>query len=103
VRQEKYIVPVRTRRDEVRKVKAHLALNFARDMNGNKKGLYKHNSSKRRENVGLLLNGAEDLLIKDTEEANLLNGFCASVFIGRVALQEFQVLETRGKVWNRKD
>lgn len=80
-------------------------MNLAKDMIGNKKGLYKCNSSKResKENVGPLLNRAGDLLTKDTEKANLLNGFFASVFIGKVVLQESQVPETRGKVWNKKD
>ena len=53
--------------------------------------------------MGTLLNGAGYLLTKDTEKANLLNGFFASVFIGKVFLQESHVPETRGKVWNKKD
>ncbi|GAB0199636.1 mitochondrial enolase superfamily member 1 [Grus japonensis] len=48
-------------------------------MKGNKKGFYEYINSKRKigENVGLLLNGAGDLVTKDTAKANVLN---ASVF-----------------------
>lgn len=57
-------------------------MNLTRDRKGNKKGLYKYDSNKRsKENMVSLLNVAEDLLTKDTEKANLLSGFFASLFV----------------------
>ena len=52
--------------NEVRKAKAHWELNLAKDMKSNKKSCYRYNSSKRKikENVGLLVNGNEDLYKK---------------------------------------
>lgn len=51
-------------RDGVRKAKAHLELKLARDVKGNIKGFSRYVSSKMktRENVGLLLNGAGNLM-----------------------------------------
>lgn len=47
----------------VRKAKAHLALNMAKDVKGNKKGFCKriNGKSKTRKNMDSLLNGAGDL------------------------------------------
>ena len=58
-------------------------------MKGNKKGFYKYSSSKRktRENVGLLLNGAGDTVAKDTEKAEVLKAFLASVSTGKSGIQ----------------
>ncbi|GAB0204007.1 hypothetical protein GRJ2_002866300 [Grus japonensis] len=84
-------------RDVVRK--AHLELTLERDIKGNKKGFYTYISSKRkmRENVGLLLNGAGDLVTQDMEKTEVLNAAFASVFTSKTGLQESQVPETRGK------
>ncbi|KAK4810509.1 hypothetical protein QYF61_004289 [Mycteria americana] len=69
-------------RDGVRKAKAHLELNLVRDVKGDKKGFCGFIISKRktRENVGLLLNGAGDLVTQDMEKAEVLSAFFASVF-----------------------
>jgi len=50
-------------------------LNLARDVKGNKKGFHKHLKGKRksRENVGLLLNVARELVTQDMEKAEVLN------------------------------
>lgn len=58
--QEKYKDTVRT--CSVKKAEAHLEYNGVRDMKGNKKGVFRHISNKRksRENVGVLLNGTGD-------------------------------------------
>lgn len=61
----------------VRKAKAHLELNLARDVKGNKKGFYSYidDKKKSRENFGLLLNGAQDM-----EKAEVLNALFDSDF-----------------------
>ena len=74
-------------RDGVRKAKACLELNLLRDAKGNKKGFY-INSKRTGENVGLLLNGAGDLVTKDALKADVLNAFLASVFTGMTSLQD---------------
>lgn len=64
-------------RDVVRKVKAHLELNLVSNVKGNKKSFSRCISMKRktRENMGLVLNGAGDLVTKDMEKVKVLNTF----------------------------
>ncbi|GAB0206830.1 hypothetical protein GRJ2_003148600 [Grus japonensis] len=97
---EEYKNVVRVCRDATRKAKAHLALNLARDVKDKKKGFFKYISSKRktRENVGPLLNEVGALVMEDTEKAELLNAFFASVFTAKVDPQESQALEVGEKV-----
>lgn len=66
VTQEENEDAVRTCRVGIRKAKAHLELN----LNGNKKGLYRYISSKRKtkESMGPLLNEAVALVTKDIEK-----------------------------------
>ncbi|GAB0205276.1 mitochondrial enolase superfamily member 1 [Grus japonensis] len=77
---EEYRNVVRVCRDAMRKAKAQLELNLAKDVKDNKKGFFKYLSSKRetRENVGLLLNEVSALVMEDTEKAELLNAAFAS-------------------------
>lgn len=67
VAQEEYRVAVTSCRDEDRKVKVNLK--GAWDAKGKKNVVHKYINSKRktRENMGLLLNGAEELVIKNTK------------------------------------
>ena len=69
------------------------------EVKGNKKGFYKYISSKRksRENTGLLLNVAGDVMTKDMEKAETLHALFASIFTGMTDLQESQARETSGK------
>lgn len=51
-------------------------------MKSNKNGLYKCINSKRKteENMGLLLNGTGDLVTKEVENTDVLNGAFDSAF-----------------------
>lgn len=79
-------------------------LNLARDVKGNKKDFHKHISSKRKssENVGWLLNRTRVLLMQDMGNTEVLNASFTSVFTSKTVLQEFMVLENRGKVWSKE-
>jgi len=81
----------------MRKAKAHLKLNLARDVKNNKKSFFKYVSSKRktRDNVGPLLNEVGVLVMEDAEKAELLNVFFASVFSAKASPEESQALEIR--------
>ncbi|CAM5087143.1 unnamed protein product [Natator depressus] len=72
-------------RGVIRKAKAQLELQRARDVKGNKKGFYRYVSNKKkiRESVGPLLNGGGNLVTDDVEKAEVLNAFFASVFIDK--------------------
>lgn len=76
----------------VREAKALLKLNLVKHEKGNKEGFYRHISSRRklRENMGLLLNEAGDLITKDVEKAKVLFSAFTLVFIGNTCLQESQ-------------
>ncbi|PKU33295.1 rna-directed dna polymerase from mobile element jockey-like [Limosa lapponica baueri] len=96
---------VRVCRDEMRKAKASLELNLARDVKVNKKGFFKYIGGKRnrRENVGLLLNETGAMVTEDAEKVKLLNAFFASVFTAQASPQESQALEETEKVWTKED
>lgn len=66
VQQEEYRVAVLSCRDEDMKVKVNMK--GAWDVKGKKNIVHKYISSKRktRENMDLLLNGAEELVVKNT-------------------------------------
>lgn len=82
-----------------------MEFNLARIMKDNKKVFYKYISSKRKalENTGLLLNGAEDLVIEDIEEVKVLNVFFTLIFAGKACLQQTQVPVASGKVCRKED
>lgn len=70
------------------------------DMKINEKCFYRYLRRKRkmRENVSLMLKGAEDLMPEDMENAKTLNTLFALVFIGNICLQESQTPEINGEV-----
>ncbi|KAK4825160.1 hypothetical protein QYF61_024549 [Mycteria americana] len=81
---EEYRDAARLCRDGVRKAKAQLKLNLARDAKNNKKGFYRYINQKRKvkESVPPLMNKNGDLVSTDKEKAEALNNFFASVFSG---------------------
>jgi len=64
---------------------------------GNKKGFYKHISSKRKtsKNMALLLSWAGELVANEMPKAKVLSAFFASVFTSKTGLQEAQTPQTR--------
>jgi len=74
-------------RDGVRKAKAQLELNLARDAKNNKKGFYRYVSRKKmvKESVPLLMSETGKLSTADEEKAEVLNNFFASVFTGNLS------------------
>ncbi|KFQ62135.1 hypothetical protein N334_11299, partial [Pelecanus crispus] len=74
-------------REEVRKAKARMELNLARDVKNNKKGFYRYVNHKRKvkESVPPLMNKKGNLVSTDEEKAEVLNNFFASVFTGNLS------------------
>jgi len=68
-------------RDEVRRAKAQLELNLARDAKNNKKGFYRHVNQKRmvKESVPPQVNKNSNLVSTDKEKAEVLNFFASSL------------------------
>ncbi|GAB0182287.1 mitochondrial enolase superfamily member 1 [Grus japonensis] len=102
---EEYREIVQAVRDQVRKAKALIELNLARDVKGNKKSFYRYVSDKRktRENVDLLLKEAGDLVNWYMEKAEVLNNFFASVFTSKCSSHTTQVTEGKGRDWENKE
>lgn len=80
----------------LRKVKALVKLNLERNVEGKKRSFSKYLNSKgnMRENMDPLLKEERDLVTKDMEQAEVQNAFLASVFTGKICLQEPQLSET---------
>ncbi|GAB0204961.1 mitochondrial enolase superfamily member 1 [Grus japonensis] len=102
---EEYRETVRAARDQVRKVKALIELNLARDVKDNKKSFYRYVSDKRRtrENVSPLQNETGDLVTQDMEKAEVLNNFFASVFTGKCLSHTAQVTGGKGRDWENAE
>ncbi|KAK4816288.1 hypothetical protein QYF61_014586 [Mycteria americana] len=90
---EEYRDTARLCRDGVRKAKAQLELNLARDAKNNKKGFYRYTNQKRKvkESVPPLMNKNGDLVSTDEEKAEVLNNFFALVFSGNHSPHPSQV------------
>jgi len=95
---EEYTEIAQAARNQVRKAKALIESNLARDFKGNKKSSYRYVSGKRmaRENAGPLQKETGDLVI-DMEKAEVLYEFFASVFISKYSNHTVQVTEGKGR------
>ncbi|KFQ86553.1 hypothetical protein N337_12956, partial [Phoenicopterus ruber ruber] len=84
---EEYRDAARLCRDEVRKAKARLELNLARDTKNNKKAFYRYVNQKRKvkESIPPLKSRSGKLVSTDEEKAEVLNDFFASVFTGNLS------------------
>ncbi|GAB0176056.1 hypothetical protein GRJ2_000070800 [Grus japonensis] len=102
---EEYRETVQAARDQVRKAKALIELNLARDVKGNKKSFYRYVSDKRktRKNVGPLQKETGDLVTQDMEKAEVLNKFFASVFTSKCSSHTAQVAEGKGRDWEKEE
>ncbi|GAB0178212.1 mitochondrial enolase superfamily member 1 [Grus japonensis] len=100
---EEYRETVRAARDQVRKAKALIELNLARDVKDNKKSFYRYVSDKRRtrENVGPLQNETGNLVTQDMEKAEVLNNFFTSVFTSKCSSHTAPV--TEGRDWENEE
>ncbi|KFQ06524.1 hypothetical protein N330_02323, partial [Leptosomus discolor] len=92
VSSEEYRDAAQLYRDGVRKAKAQLELNLARDAKNNKKGFYRYVNQKRKvkESVPPLMSKTGKLVTTD-EKTEVLNYFFASVFTGNLASHSSQV------------
>jgi len=101
---QKYTEIVRAARDQVRKPKALIEFNLARDIKGNKKR-YRYTDDKRqaRQKVGPLRKRTGDLVTQDMENAQVLHDFCASVFTGKCSSHTARVADGKGRDWENEE
>ncbi|KFQ62499.1 hypothetical protein N334_03741, partial [Pelecanus crispus] len=80
-------------REAVRKAKARMELNLARDVKNNKQGFYRYINQKRKvkESIPPLMNKKGELVSTDEEKAEVLNNFFASVFTGNLSPHPSQI------------
>ncbi|KFV18118.1 hypothetical protein N340_13754, partial [Tauraco erythrolophus] len=102
---EEYRAIVRATRDQVRKAKALIELNLARDIKGNKKNFSRYVSDKKRtrEKVVPLCKETGDLATQDMEKAEVLNDFFVSVFTGKISSCTAQVTAGKGRDWENEE
>ncbi|GAB0182963.1 mitochondrial enolase superfamily member 1 [Grus japonensis] len=102
---EEYRETVREAREQVKKAKALIEVNLARDVKDNKKSFYRYVSEKRkmRENVGPLWNEMGDLVTQDMEKAEVLSDFFASVFTSKGSSHTAQITEGKGRDWENAE
>jgi len=90
---EEYREAARLCRDGVRKAKAQLELNLARDAKNNKKGFSRYVSRKKmfKESVPPLMSETGKLVTADEEKAEVLHNIFASVFTSNLSPHPSQV------------
>ncbi|PKU34063.1 hypothetical protein llap_15633 [Limosa lapponica baueri] len=78
-------------RDEVRKSKARLELNLARDAKNNKKGFYRYDNQRRKVKESVPPMMSKNGKLVTTDEKTVLNNFFASVFTVNLSPHTSQV------------
>ncbi|KAK4827894.1 hypothetical protein QYF61_022317 [Mycteria americana] len=101
---EKYTDPARLCRDGVRKAKAQMELNLARDAKNNNKGFYRYVSQKRKakESIPTVMSKTGKLVTMDEEKAEVLSNFFASVFTGNLSSHTSGVDVPQDRDWGSK-
>ena len=96
---EEYRAVVCVCRDRIRKAKAQMELNLARDVKDNKKGFYRYIGRRRqtKEDVPPLMKGNGELASSDIEKAEVLSECFTSVFMGGQASRVCQDHEPVGE------
>ncbi|KFQ02734.1 hypothetical protein N329_11861, partial [Haliaeetus albicilla] len=91
-------------RDGVRKTKAWMELNLARDAKNNKKGFYSYVSQKRKvkESIPALMSKTGKLVTMDKEKAEVLHNFFTSVFTGHLSSHTSQMDGPQDREWGSK-
>ncbi|KFQ40129.1 hypothetical protein N332_13281, partial [Mesitornis unicolor] len=105
VRWEDYKDVAQTARDHVRKARAQVELNLAKNIKGNMKTFYRYISDKRkaREDVSPFWKENGELVTRDMEKAEVLNDFFVSLFTVRGSSHAAQVTEAKGRDWEKED
>jgi len=85
---EEYRDAARFCKDDVRKAKAQLELNLAKDAKNNKRGFYRYVRQKRKvkESVAPPMSKNGKLVKMDKEKAEVLSNFFDSLFTGNLSL-----------------
>lgn len=97
-------VSVQAPRDQARKAKVQTELNLAREIKGNR-NVFRCIRDKKvvKEDMGPLQKENGDLVMMDTEKAEVLHDYFASVFTGKGSSGTTQVPENTGGEWEKED
>ncbi|KFP48157.1 hypothetical protein N323_05833, partial [Cathartes aura] len=88
-------------REGIRKAKAQLELNLARDVKNNKK--VQRTTKEDERNYTPQMSKTGDLATTNMEKAEVLNNFFASVFTGKCSSHAAQLTESKGRDWENEE